>query len=351
MASTQESPDPLEQAAAAYRTDKPSITDAMKNFSSVLAAADLSGPVHELPHLLTCAKVVLRQINEHTLQHPQDWAEAHPQGEEETGAARIEALTQYKVVHLLSVQVRESGGKVTKLLGRRFLQTSGMTDAVGEKATDLLRADASLPPATVEAFLDGWEDAVLGDDEQLASLVWAADFSRVLAERKAARLAEVAERRERLDASEDEAQRLREAMAAEAIAPEERVVEVADDDEDLARTTAVAEELAAIGFFLKKSGVTDAKFELQTITPEITAKIDACRGVAHVGAFIGKHLGEQYDAAALNKFIDTLQTTKASIKANPAYTIADAGDIWEVAYRKARDSEWASHLVVPAVAA
>ena len=53
-----------------------------------------------------CAKVVLRQINEHTLQHPQDWAAAHPQGEEETGAARIEALTQYKAVHLLSVQAR-----------------------------------------------------------------------------------------------------------------------------------------------------------------------------------------------------------------------------------------------------
>ena len=224
-------PDPLEQAAASYRADRPCITDAMKNFSSVLAAADLSGPVHELPHLLTCAKVVLRLINEHKLQHPQDWAEAHPQGEEETGAARIEALTQYKTVHLLSVQVRESGGKATKLLGRRFLQTSGITDAVCEKATDLLRADPSLPPGTVDAFIDGWEDAVTGHDEQLASLVWAVDFNRVLADRKAARLAEVAERRQRLDASEDEAQRLRDAMAAEGIAPEERLVEVTEDDQ------------------------------------------------------------------------------------------------------------------------
>lgn len=220
--------DPLEQTAASYREDRPSITDAMKNFCSVRAAADLSGTSHELPHLLMCAKVVLRQINEHTLQHPQDWAAAHPQGEEETGAARIEALTQYKAVHLLSVQARGSAGKVTKLLGRRFLQTSGINDEVGEKATDLLLADQSLPPATVEAFLDGWEDAVMGHDEELASLVWAVDFNRVLAERKAARLVEVAARRERLNASEDEAQKLRDAMASEGIAPEpeERIVEL-----------------------------------------------------------------------------------------------------------------------------
>ena len=114
---------------------------------------------------------------------------------------------------------------------------------------------------------------------------------------------------------------------------------------ELARTTAVAEELAAIGFFLKKSGVTDARFELQTITPETTAKIDACRDVAHVGAFIGTHLGERYDAAKLNEFIGNLQTTKTSIKANPAYKVADKGDVWEMAYGKARDSEWASRLV------
>ena len=120
---------------------------------------------------------------------------------------------------------------------------------------------------------------------------------------------------------------------------------------DLDQTTVVAEELAAVGFFLKKSGVTDAKFKLQTITPEIAAKIDLVRSAAHVGDFIDKYLGEQYDEAKLNEFIDKLQTTKASIKANPAYKVADAGDIWEVAYRKARDSEWASHLVVPAVAA
>ena len=64
-----------------------------------------------------------------------------------------------------------------------------------------------------------------GTDEDLASLVWADDFQAVLRSRQLARAVEVQERRERMDAGEDESQRLHAALAAEE-AEEERVVEL-----------------------------------------------------------------------------------------------------------------------------
>ena len=139
-------PDPLEAVAEAYRHDPPCITDAMKSLCSYLAATDLveeagsgrkphvsespGGVVtvsltHELPHLLACAKAVLRQINAHTLPHPAEWAEANPQGDDESALCRIDAIANYKACHLLAAQLQATpGAKRTKLLGRRYLRTT-----------------------------------------------------------------------------------------------------------------------------------------------------------------------------------------------------------------------------------
>ena len=113
--------DPDEAVAEAYRHDPPCITDAMKSLCSYLAATDLveeagsgrkphvsespGGVVtvsltHELPHLLACAKAVLRQINAHTLPHPVEWAAANPQGDDESALCRIDAIANYKALTL-----------------------------------------------------------------------------------------------------------------------------------------------------------------------------------------------------------------------------------------------------------
>ena len=139
-------PDPLEAVAEAYRHDPPCITDAMKSLCSYLAATDLveeagsgrkphvsespGGVVtvsltHELPHLLACAKAVLRQINAHTLPHPAEWAAANPQGDDESALCRIDTIANYKACHLLAAQLQATpGAKRTKLLGRRYLRTT-----------------------------------------------------------------------------------------------------------------------------------------------------------------------------------------------------------------------------------
>lgn len=227
--------DALEAAAALIRDDKPHITDAIKSFTSVIAANDLtssasaatSGPPN-MAHPLLCAKACLRQINERTLMHPSEWAELHAQGEDETAMARIESITDYKACHLLAAQVKSTAGaKVTKLLGRKFLRATRCWDDEMRGATAAALAAQRIPEPTVASFLEGWSRAISGEDAD-ASLVWAVDFQAALQARTEARTAEVAERRERMDAGEDEAERLRAALGATAEEEAPRIVEVAN---------------------------------------------------------------------------------------------------------------------------
>ena len=229
--------DPLELAAGALRSDTPCISAAMKNFCSVLAASDIAassgsdGTVqqqkpHDMEHLLACARIMLRSINGQAqkLATVSQWESANPQGAEESALDRITAITNYKACHLLAGQINATAGaKHTKLLGRKFLQASGISETAREAARIDLNSQR-FPPHTVDAFLSGWSDAIWDQHSaaeggasplEASSLVWAADFNAALKARQAARLEEVRERRERLDNNEDEAERLREALRAE----------------------------------------------------------------------------------------------------------------------------------------
>jgi hypothetical protein len=175
---------------------------------------------------------MLRLINTHAPLDPAAWAAAHPQREDEGGMARIERLTAYKAAYALHQKcARAAGAKPTKLLGREYLRAlAWWGDATRDAALGALGA-ARFAPALADAFVDGWARALEGDDAELTALVWAADFHEALRRRQRERTVEVAERRERLEAGESEAQALREAMARGADGPgeeeeEERIVEV-----------------------------------------------------------------------------------------------------------------------------
>lgn len=188
----------MDAAVDALQADLPRISDAAKSMCSVLAAseitrADETTPPHELPHLLTIAKVVLKRINAHELPPPDKWAERHPQGAEESGADRIDAITRFKACAAIRFKAAGAGAKVTKLCGRAFLRaTYCWEDGVAEGARSELQG---VPAHTVDAFLDGWGHAIAGDGDD-ADLVWAADFNKALEARRAARREEVAERRQ-----------------------------------------------------------------------------------------------------------------------------------------------------------
>ncbi len=227
--------DPLERAANEIRADEPRITDAMKNYISFLGGSSLAAVAGEDPmshpdltQLTICAKVALKQLNAYTIQSPVEWAISNPQGAEELGSDRIDALTRYKACALLAGQVASAGGKVTKLLGRKFLRCTKAWGAVAPGIAAELTT-LGIPPALVARFMDGFSGTLEEDSEDLASLVWSSDFQAELRARQQARLLEISERRERMQGNEDEATMLREALAdgeEDETVTEERIVEV-----------------------------------------------------------------------------------------------------------------------------
>jgi len=234
--------DPLDAVLAAMMQERPCISDAMKNVVSVLASKDIvsaavvdatppaashtTGPSHNLGHLLAIAKCILKATNEHMLLSPAEWAVAHPQGEEESGASRIDALTNYKASFALVAEARSKpGAKVTKLLGRSLLRhTRCWEDALRERCASELAA-LRYPPSTVDAFLNAWGDSLWADADSELQLVWEVDLQAALQARQRVRQQEVAERLDRMESSQSEADALRAALAgaetgAEAAAPE-----------------------------------------------------------------------------------------------------------------------------------
>lgn len=240
---------PLETAMDALKSDSPCITDAIKNFTSVLGGQDLVADAdktkqkkpHDMTHLMEIAKVVLKAVNAHDLASPDAWAEKHPQGDDENGGDRIAAITEFRAAHALREHALSApGAKLTKLFGRRYLRATRIwPDGVGD-ATAAELARLRFPRHTVDAFLSGWaraiepsvgtNDAAKQPDEEadhVSELVWAPDFNAALMARRRTREQEVIERRERMDAGESEADAIREALAAE---EEERVEDVTEKE-------------------------------------------------------------------------------------------------------------------------
>lgn len=222
--------DPLEAAAKRIGNDKPCITDAIKNYCTCMAANGLSSDERQRPpelgDLLAIARIVLRQINAVMLPAVEEWALAHPQGDDESALDRIEKLTRYNAAYLLAKQCRTADTKLTKVLGRQFLLAADCWDAV-RAASQAELTRQRYASALTSTFLDGWGAALTGLDAitetgqdtgqvaGLSELVWATDFQGALEVRRAARNEEVRARRERMQTAGDEAEQLREALLAE----------------------------------------------------------------------------------------------------------------------------------------
>lgn len=268
---------PVETAMAAMQADTPRISDAMKNYCSVLAgnaagAADTAfappasaasassappppPPRYELRDLLDMAKVALKAINDFELPEPAQWNVLHPQADDESGTSRMDALARYRAATLLAARCREAASapsatpaakaaKATKLLGRGWLRATRCWEGgARDAAAAALGASARrFEPATVDAFLDGWGAAILADGGAAggegggtaadADLIWATDFNAAVLARRKARVQEVKERRERMTENSSDADALRAAMRAEAPADETETGEDGEEEDD-----------------------------------------------------------------------------------------------------------------------
>jgi hypothetical protein len=246
MAALQES-SVFDAKTEVFKNDLPAISDAMKSYLTVQLAQELTRSP-ELTHmrngkaigssgvaspyqnttqqnLIDCARIILKHINAYEPPSEAEWSIAHPQKEDEPGLERIDAVTDFRVARLLMLHVRKSNGKTTKFFGKKLLQcTRCWTDDVLKAIrTELL--SMKIDEQGVDTFLKGWSDSISGEDKDLAELVWATNFTAVLAARRFEREKEIRERTERIACVEenDPLQSIKDIIAAGGGAEEEQI--------------------------------------------------------------------------------------------------------------------------------
>ena len=135
----------------------PNLGDACKNLVAMLSAKSM--PTEEpvpVTELLSCARVLLKQINAHALVDVVEWGADHPQGEL-TAMQRIDQLREYKVVHALRAKAEKMGGRVSKLFGKSFILWSGCWKEVRHACMTPDACPAHVADDVWAVFLDCFE--------------------------------------------------------------------------------------------------------------------------------------------------------------------------------------------------
>lgn len=246
MVSLQQAQDPLEAAASRLRSAQPNISDACKNYLSLLMAGDLVGreigregqgssaedssPPLDHATLMQCAKVTLRALNACTLLSEAGWQEKYPQGEEESASDRLTAVLDYRAAVLLRAAIAKKEGKITKLFGRNFMQSTHCWEPIADQVKTEL--ESSLPSsaaaaATIGVFLDGWSRAMASPSSDTSEhwldceLVWTNDLKKLTKERAERRKLEAQARVSRMGEASAQHSLLEQALASSAGAAEE----------------------------------------------------------------------------------------------------------------------------------
>jgi hypothetical protein len=135
----------------------PKLGDACKNLVAMLSAKSIptEDPV-PVTELLSCARVLLKQLNAHVLVDVVEWGSLHPQGEL-TAMKRIDQLREYKVVHALRAKAETMGGKVSKLFGKSFVLWSGCWKEVRRACNTAEVRPKDVADDVWAVFLDSFE--------------------------------------------------------------------------------------------------------------------------------------------------------------------------------------------------
>ena len=94
--------------------------------------------------IMSSARFILQAFNSHSLLSYEEWAEANSQREDTTADARFKELIAYKASHFLRTKL--DGKKLTKALGRRYLQATKLWTSVIQPAAKAAAAGSSVEP-------------------------------------------------------------------------------------------------------------------------------------------------------------------------------------------------------------
>jgi hypothetical protein len=217
--------DVVERVIDEYSSDLPSVSNAVKNFISVMAASsttegsmEASTSVGYVNECLRVGKVILKSISIEVEVMPpiEEWIESHPQAEGQTGIERIDEVLRYKVAREMVTAAALKKTSVSKVFGRKLLDDLNIWKGAETRARTLLGADDEVGNTLLNAFsatLTGTGDceSESGSESKrdVTALTWSKDMQGELAARQRARTEEAEARRRRQGETESYIDELR----------------------------------------------------------------------------------------------------------------------------------------------
>ena len=149
--------------------EEPKISEAAKNLFTVRLAEGFA----DATALHACSKVVLQAITAHEMLPVPQWGLAHPQREQQSAAARIDQLGEYKVRYTVWRMAKTSGARPTKMLGRSWLR-SVWADIEPTVLTS--ERNASMDSQHGEGLFEEYVGRFRSELEEDSSMFWVSDF-------------------------------------------------------------------------------------------------------------------------------------------------------------------------------
>ena len=202
--------------------EEPKISEAAKNLFTVLLAEGFA----DATALHACSKVVLQAITAHEMLPVPQWGLAHPQGEQQSAAARIDQLGEYKVRYTVWRMAKTSGARPTKMLGRSWLRSVW---AEIEPTVLTSERKSSMDTQHGEGLFEEYVGRFRSELEEDSSIFWVSDFDQVLRAKAAERQARAADRLKAQEEAEKAlAAELKAGLTADADGPTVEEISVPD---------------------------------------------------------------------------------------------------------------------------
>lgn len=199
----------LRDLADQVKNETPRITDAVKNFMSLLIAKSFTDTDFNAAIITACSKTLLFEAQRFVLPTIEEFLVKHPQGADQTGEERIDEVCRYKVIYALREQLKATQDqKISKFFGKSFFKWSKCWPELRQSVESNLMRDQNISEEYVTLFLNMFEHSIFdtndyGDDlEDDRKLIWAADLNKELKRRQEKRI-ELGKQRTAATNSED----------------------------------------------------------------------------------------------------------------------------------------------------
>ncbi len=149
----------IDSLSSSIQTDLPTIDASVKNLISLLVGKSYISDGIDLKSAMTCAKVLLQNVQRFKLLDVESYCAKYPQKDSQSGLSRLDEVCQYKAIIRLRDATYRQNAKATKLFGKLFFVWTSAWPLIRDQIETELIANHSnhVTLDEMSLFLDTYE--------------------------------------------------------------------------------------------------------------------------------------------------------------------------------------------------